>query len=103
MRDLVRQHCLYLGSSRRRSSPDVTQNDGRLGLRPVQSLGMSVWAMATFGLACPPVRTGDRPRVQSGACSAYLLGVHGVHGDFGAEPVLGEEHTDRDDQDQHQL
>jgi hypothetical protein len=31
-----------------------------------------------------------------------LLGVHGVHGDLGAEPVLGEQHADGDDQDQHQ-
>ena len=29
-----------------------------------------------------------------------LLGVHGVHGDLGAEPVLAEQQPDADDQDQ---
>ena len=70
------------GSSRRRSSPDVTQTTDDLGLRPVaKALGMSVVAMATLGLgmsasaqsrSTTPCSSGACSGVTSLACMAYM-------------------------------
>ena len=70
------------GSSRRRSSPLVTQTTADLGLRPVaKALGMSVVAMATLGLgmsasaqsrSTTPCSSGACSGVTSLACMAYM-------------------------------
>ena len=84
------------GSSSRRSRPVVTQTTAALGLRPVaKALGMSVVRDGHLGLG--HVGQGAQPvdhTVQLGRLLGRdLLGVHGVHGDLGAEPVLAEQHA----------
>ena len=86
------------GSSSRRSSPDVAQTTAALGLRPVaKALGMSVVRDGHPGLG----HVGQRAQpidhaVELGRLFGRdLLGVHGVHGDLGAEPVLAEQQRRR--------
>ena len=81
----------------------MTQTTEDLGLRPVaKALGMSVVAMRHLRLG--HVGQGAQPvddAVQLGRLLGRdLLGVHGVHGDLGAEPVLAEDQREGDDQHQ---
>ena len=93
------------GSSSRRSSPQVTQTTAFLGLRPVaKALGMSVVAMATCGLgmSASAQRRSTTPWSCGRLLGRDLLGVHGVHGDLGAEPVLAEQQDEADDEDERE-
>ena len=81
----------------------MTQTTAALGLRPVaKALGMSVVAMATLGLgmSASAHSRSTTPCSCGRLLGRDLLGVHGVHGDLGAEPVLAEQEPERDDQDE---
>ena len=89
------------GSSSRRSSPDGHADDGRLGAA-ARGEGIGDVGGGDGHLGLGHVGQGAQAvdhTVQLGSLlGRHLLGVHGVHGDLGAEPVLAEEQREGDDQ-----
>ena len=103
VRQLVREHGFDLGLVEAAQQPRRHADDGGLGTAPrgervgdVGGRDGDAW-LGHVGQRAEPVDDA----VQLGRLLGRdLLGVHGVHGDLGAEPVLAEDQDKGDDQHQ---